>query len=388
MKRKDKTFREKASGQPEAFGNFARKKGGFSLIHWIDSTTGFRYDKTTRKISAKRFLCFTRSAMATIKDVARMAGVSISTVSKYLNGGNVRPENLEPIRSAIAALDYRANPFARCLKAQRSRSIGILLPNMAAPFFGTMVMALDTILREHGYHSMICCYGSSHGLERDYFRFLLSTGVDGMVYVPEDLSAEEFRELTAQRPIPVVQVDRAIQGVETDAVLVNNMEIVYNGVCGLLDRGHRRVAIITGPKSVFTAKERLVGYLRAMSDYDLPYDDSLVHSGELTFATGYTGFGLLMQLPNPPTAIICTNYDITLGVITAAQERGIRLPEQIDLLGFDCVEVCSLMTPALPVVQQPEQEIGRTAAAYLLQRLDGCQDAPRQLRLEARLVNP
>ena len=125
-----------------------------------------------------------------------------------------------------------------------------------------------------------------------------------------------------------------------------------------------------------------------MSDYDLPYDDSLVHSGELTFATGYTGFGLLMQLPNPPTAIICTNYDITLGVITAAQERGIRLPEQIDLLGFDCVEVCSLMTPALPVVQQPEQEIGRTAAAYLLQRLDGCQDAPRQLRLEARLVNP
>ena len=159
--------------------------------------------------------------MATIKDVARMAGVSISTVSKYLNGGNVRPENLEPIRSAIAALDYRANPFARCLKAQRSRSIGILLPNMAAPFFGTMVMALDTILREHGYHSMICCYGSSHGLERDYFRFLLSTGVDGMVYVPEDLSAEEFRELTAQRPIPVVQVDRAIQGVETDAVLVN-----------------------------------------------------------------------------------------------------------------------------------------------------------------------
>lgn len=325
--------------------------------------------------------------MATIKDVAKLAGVSISTVSKYLNGGNVRPENLEPIRSAIAQLDYRANPFARGLKAQRSRSIGILLPTMAAPFFGTMVMALDKILRDHGYHSVISCYGSNHGLERDYLSFLLSTGIDGLIYVPEDLSADEFYELTVQRPVPVVQVDRVIQGVSTDAVLVDNTETVHSIVSRLLEKGHRRIAILTGPKSVFTAKERLVGYLRALSDHDIPYDDALVYSGDLVFATGYHGFGELMKTANPPTAIVCTNYDITLGVITAAQERGIRLPEQIDLFGFDCVEVCSMMTPALPVVQQPENEIGHTAAQYLLERLDGYDGAPRQSRLKNRPVN-
>ena len=325
--------------------------------------------------------------MATIKDVAKLAGVSISTVSKYLNGGNIRPENLEPIRSAIAQLDYRANPFARGLKANRSRSIGILLPTMTAPFFGTMVTALDKVLREHGYHSMICCYGSNHGLERDYLSFLLTTGIDGLVYAPEDLSADEYYELIAQRPVPVVQVDRVIQGVATDAVLVNNTETVYKAVSTLLEKGHRRTAIITGPKSVFTAKERLVGYLRALSDHDISYDDALVHSGDLIFATGYTGFSRLMQIPNPPTAIVCTNYDITMGVITAAQERGIRLPEDIDLFGFDSVEVCSLMTPPLPVAQQPENEIGQTAAAYLMERLNGFEGGPRQSRLENRLVN-
>lgn len=325
--------------------------------------------------------------MATIKDVAKLAGVSISTVSKYLNGGNIRPENLEPIRSAIAQLDYRANPFARGLKANRSRSIGILLPTMTAPFFGTMVTALDKVLREHGYHSMICCYGSNHGLERDYLSFLLTTGIDGLVYAPEDLSADEYYELIAQRPVPVVQVDRVIQGVATDAVLVNNTETVYKAVSTLLEKGHRRTAIITGPKSVFTAKERLVGYLRALSDHDISYDDALVHSGDLIFATGYTGFSRLMQIPNPPTAIVCTNYDITMGVITAAQERGIRLPEDIDLFGFDSVEVCSLMTPPLPVAQQPENEIGQTAAAYLMERLNGYEGSPRQSRLENRLVN-
>ena len=100
-----------------------------------------------------------------------MAGVSVSTVSKYINGGNLRQENVDAICNAIAALDYRVNPFARGLKAQRNRSIGILLPDMAAPFYGSVVMALDKTLREYGYHSLISCYGSNHGLERDNLRF-------------------------------------------------------------------------------------------------------------------------------------------------------------------------------------------------------------------------
>ncbi len=325
--------------------------------------------------------------MATIKDVARMAGVSVSTVSKYLNGGNVRKETIPAIRSAIEALDYRVNPFARSLKTQRSRSIGILLPDMTAPFYGSVLTALDKTLREKGYHTLISCYSANHALERDNLQYLISHGIDGLVYIPEDLSAEEFYELTANCSIPVVQLDRMIQGVASDTVVVDNADIVYSAVSKLIMKGHRRIAMITGPKSVFSAKERQVGFLRALSDYNILSDDDLFISSDNTFATGYHGCEALLRLPCPPTAVISTNYDITIGLVTAAREHGIRIPEDIAVVGFDCVEVCSMMKPPLPVVCQPQQLIGQTAAGYLTDRLDGYAGPPRLTRLKCTLVN-
>ena len=324
--------------------------------------------------------------MATIKDVARLAGVSMSTVSKYINGGNVRRENIEPIRLAIDSLDYRVNPFARSLKSQRSRSIGILLPNMTAPFYGNVVTALDKALRFHGYHTIISCYGSNHGLERDNLKFLISNGVDGLVYIPEDLSADEFQELTENYSIPTVQIDRMIRGVDTDAVLVDNADAMYCAVSHLIQNGHKRIAMITGPKSVYTAKERQIGYLRALSDHDLIFDDELVISLENEFGTGYHGFDTLSKLPTPPTAIVTTNYDITLGLVTAIRERGLRIPEDFDVFGFDCLEICTMLKPPLPVIHQPEQGIGQTAAELLLQRLNGYNGEPRVKQLKCRIV--
>lgn len=324
--------------------------------------------------------------MATIKDVARMAGVSMSTVSKYMNGGHVREENVESIRKAIETLDYRVNPFARRLKTQRSRSIGILLPDITAPFFGAIVTALDKTLREYGYHTLMSCYSANHGMERDNLHYLISTGIDGLIYIPEDLSAEEYYELTTNCNIPMVQMDRMIQGVECDAVLVDNSDATYNATAELISRGHRNIAMMTGPKSVFTAKERQVGYLRALSDHGILFDDALFISNENTFATGYHGFEQLWQQPERPTAVVTTNYDITLGLVTAVREKGLRIPEDIDIVGFDCVEVCTMMKPPLPVVHQPEVLIGQTAAQYLIQRLEGYSGDARLTRLKCELV--
>lgn len=324
--------------------------------------------------------------MATIKDVAHRAGVAVSTVSKYINGGNVRDANSNAIREAIEALDYRVNPFARNLKSQRCRSIGILLPDMTAPFYGSVITALDKILRERGYHTLISCYGSNHGLERDNLQFLITNGIDGLIYAPEDLSADEFYELTSNCSIPVVQIDRIIQGVDSDAVLVDNADATYHAVSRLLREGHRRIGLITGPKSVFSAKERQVGYLRALSDYGVMYDDELIVSGQHSFATGYRGCETLLQLEDRPTAIVTTNYDITIGLITAARDRGLHLPEDMAIFGFDCVNVCTMMKPPLPVVHQPEQEIGQMAAAYLIERLEGYHGKPRITRLKCKLV--
>ena len=320
--------------------------------------------------------------MATIKDVARMAGVSQSTVSKYINGGQVRPANLEAIRSAIAALDYRVNPFARSLKTQRSHSVGILLPTLSAPFYSQIFTVLDKVLRESGYHTIISCYSSDHGLERDYLNFLIGTGVDGLIYLPENLTAEEFWEITANRGIPVVQVDREIPGITADAVLTDNTESACRAVTHLIRGGHRRIAAITGPSSLQTARERIAGYLRALEEAGIHYDDSLVIRGEHVFATGYQGLVELMGLPTPPTAIFSTNNDITIGAVTAARERGIDIPRDVAVFGYDCVDICSMMTPPLPVVHQPEQEIGRTAASWLIRRLEGDDSPPRTVRLK------
>lgn len=324
--------------------------------------------------------------MATIKDVARLANVSMATVSKYLNGGNVRLENENQIRSAIESLDYRINPFARNLKTQKIRTIGILLPNMTAPFFGSVITEFEKAVREQGYHTLISCYGSNHGLERDNLKFLISNGIDGLLYIPEDITSEEFYELTSHHSVPTVQIDRIVPGIESDAVLVDNADAVYKAVCELCNKGHQRIALIAGPKSVYTAKERQVGYLRAIHDNNIIFDDQLIISDVNVFATGYRGCEALMQLGNPPTAIVTTNYDITIGLVTAVHEHGLRIPDDIDIFGFDCVEVCSMMKPPLPVVHQPEQEIGRTAAKYLLERLNGYNGEYRTTRLNCELT--
>lgn len=324
--------------------------------------------------------------MATMKDVARMAGVSPSTVSKFINGGNVQPEYAEAIGQAISALDYRVNPFARNLKTQRNRTIGILLPEMAAPFYGTVINSLDRVLRAHGYHSLISCYSSNHGLERDKLRMLITNGVDGLIYAPGDLSADEFRELTSNFSIPTVQFDRIIPGIDADAVLVDNAKASYQVVSRLIAQGHRRIAMITGPRSVYSFKERLVGYLRALSDHDILYDDTLVVGDKDDFATGYHSFRRLMRLHDRPTAIFSANYDITIGLVTAARERGVQIPEELAIFGFDCADICTMMHPPLPVVHQPEQEIGRQAAAFLVERLNGYTGEPRIQYLECSLA--
>ena len=129
----------------------------------------------------------------------------------------------------------------------------------------------------------------------------------------------------------------------------------------------------------------MIGYLRALSDNGILYDDNLVISGQYAFATGYKAIDTLLQLPDPPTAIFATNYDFTMGLITSIRERGLSIPDQIDIFGFDSVKVCSMMNPPLPVVHQPEEEIGRIAATYLIDRLSGYTGAPRISRLECNI---
>lgn len=323
--------------------------------------------------------------MATIKDVAGYTGLSVATISKFLNGGTVKERNRALIVKAIEELDYQVNPFARSLKTRKSYTVGVLLPSVTAPFFGNILTAMDICFREKGYNLVISSYESDPHLERWKLESFVNNGIDGLVYMPENMDKKSYNELLGSRNMPVVLVDRLIPDVNVDAVVVNNSTAVYSAAEVLIEKGHRRIGFIVGPLNVFTAQERCTGLERVCSDYGIEIDPQLRKTGAYTVSEGYRMFNELMNMQDPPTAVISTNHDLTIGAITAANERGIALPQDVEFFGYDCTEVCRLMNPPLCTVEQPEHEIGTTAAQYLLDRLEGNQEPPRLTRLKAQL---
>ena len=323
--------------------------------------------------------------MSTIKDIARETGLSLATISKYMNGGHVLDENRRKIDEAIEKLDYKVNYFARGLKTNRSMTVGVLLPTIASPFFGRVVAALDQELRAGGYNSIVCSYDFDPERELEKLRFLVSNNVDGIIFVPEHISAAALSAAAGETP--VILMDRAIPDFEGDVVVADNLNAIYTAVESLFREHHRRIGIIVGPQDISTAYERMVGYRRVLEDYHIPVDEDLIRVGNYDLESGYRLFNELLDLPEPPTAICVTNYDMTIGAITAAHERGVALPEEVGFIGFDNIDLCAIVTPPLPIVEQPMDEMGRTAARIMLRRLGGSKDPPELFRLKSRL-NP
>lgn len=322
--------------------------------------------------------------MSTIKDVARRTGLSLSTISKYLNGGNVREENRLKIEQAIRELDYSVNYFARSLKANRSMTIGILLPTISSPFFGRVVAAMDAQLLKSGYQSVVCSYNFDHTLELEKLEFLARRHVDGLIYVPEHATIDEIRPRVGQTPM--IFLDRTIEGADCDTIVVDNLNAVYMATEQLISRGHRRIGLIAGPQSISTARERMTGYRRVLSDYSLPVDESLIVMGDYDMESGSRLFNRLLDMPDAPTAICVTNYDMTIGAITAAHERGVALPKDVDLIGYDNVDLCRIVSHTLEIVEQPMDEMGKAAAKLIADRLAGDTSPRKVLRLKARLA--
>ena len=321
--------------------------------------------------------------ISTIKDIARETGLSLATISKYMNGGHVLDQNRERIEAAIEKLDYRVNYFARGLKTNRSMTIGVLLPTIASPFFGRVVAEMDKRMRARGYHCIVSSYDFDPALELEKLRFLVSNNVDGIVLVPEHISAGELRSVV--NSLPVILMDRMIPDFSCDNIVADNLNAIYGAIEGLFQNKHRRIGIIVGPQEISTAYERMVGYRRVHEDYRVPMDESLIKVGNYDLESGYRLFNELMDHPEPPTAVCVTNYDMTVGAITAAHERGIALPTDVDFIGFDNIDLCAIVTPPLTIVEQPMDEMGQAAARLMLQRLDGSEEPPQLLRLKSKI---
>lgn len=323
---------------------------------------------------------------STIKDVAKYTGLSIATISKYINGGNVLDRNKILIDEAIKILNFKVNEMARGLKTNKSKIIGILIPNLEQPFCTSIVSHIENILIQYGYSTMICDYKESIELEEMKLTFLVNKMVDGIVMMPLGDEGDMIKKVVPEE-IPIVLIDRILGNVNYDTVLVDNLNASYTAVEQFIIRGHRRIAIITGPKAIYTAKERLKGYYRVFEDYNLEVDESLVREGDYKVNSGYNLLKELMQQEHPPTALFVTNYEMTLGAIIAINEENISMPEELSLIGFDNLELTSVVKPPLSLVVQPIKEIGENVAKILLQRLnEDKSNLPSLIRLKGEVL--
>lgn len=322
----------------------------------------------------------------TIKDVAQKSGLSIATISKYINGGNVLDKNKIVIQNAIDELNFKVNEMARGLKTNKTKTVGIALPELNNLFFTSIVSKIEDVILKEGYGTIICDYKQDYDLEKKKLDFLVNKSVDAIVLIPSGKEENEINEIL-KNGTPVILIDRLLKGVECDVVLGDNLSSSYNAVEQLFIMGHKRVGVIIGPKEMYTAEQRLKGYYRVHEDYSLRIDLDLIKYGDYRMDSGYILFKELLNMENAPTAIYVTNYEMTLGAVMAINEMNIKIPNDLSIIGFDNMDLVKVINPPLSVVVQPVESIGETTAKLLLKRMNGDNsNFPSVNRLKAKLI--
>lgn len=306
---------------------------------------------------------------ATMKDLAKETGLGLATISSYFNGGNVREKNRIKIEKAIEELHYEVNEVARGLKTNATKTIGVVIPELNNTFCAEIITGIEDILRNHGYATIVCDCRTDRKLEREAVEFLIRRRVDGIINMPvgEDGSHLKKFQKTGK---PIVLIDRKIQGIHCDSVLVDNELAAENAVQCFLEKGHRKIGIIAGPNDIFTAQERLKGYRKALKDAEVLVSDSLIFYGDYTIQSGVLGLEKLVQDNPDMTAVFVTNYEMTMGAMIGVNELGIQIPEQLSLIGFDNLQFAKACSPNLTIVSQPTDGIAAEVARIMLERLE------------------
>jgi LacI family transcriptional regulator len=319
----------------------------------------------------------------TMNDVARIAEVSLKTVSRVVNGEpNVRPETEERVLLAIRRLGFRRNDAARSLRQRhRSRTLGLVIGDVGNPFYSAIARGVEQVLRSR---DMLLITGSSDEdpeQERELVRELLERRVDGLIIAP---AATDHRYLLAdmEHGVAIVFIDRPPGRIAADAILLDNAGGMHAAVEHLLELGHERIGFIGDLSTIFTAGERLRGYRAALATRGVPEDPAIVHLGSHSAESAGLAVRELLELPEPPSAVVTGNNRITIGALTELA----RSRAELALVGFDDLELAALLGRPLTAVAYDAEAFGRHAAALVVRRLDGDEGPPEQLIEPTSLV--
>lgn len=322
---------------------------------------------------------------ATVKDLARETGLGLATISSYLNGGNVREKNRLKIEAAIKKYDFQVNEAARSLKTNRTMTIGVVVPELNSNFFANIIAEAEDILRHHGYSVIVSDCRSNPAFEQEAVEFLSRKRVDGIINAPTDSTGAHLATFLKTGK-PVVLIDRKLDGTDCDCVYVDNTDALRQAVARLVENGHRVIGYVGGPSSVYTSRQRLKGFIDALREFGLEAEESLMIESDYTIQGGRQAMLSLVRNDPRMTAAITINDDMTIGSMIAFNELGLRVPEDISLIGFDHLDFARACQPRLNIISQPTREIARRAAALMLKRLSGDLEENGDVRLPCSLT--
>ena len=324
--------------------------------------------------------------MATIVDVARRAGVSVSTVSHVVNATRVvSPDTTRSVEQAIAAVGYTPNTIARSLARSATSSVGIAISAISNPYFSDIICAIERECSRLGLMVFLSDTHDDPALELQVVQALHQRRVDGIILAPSADPGQRALAYLEQTGVPCVLVDR-LPSSRFDRVGVQNKSAMALLVGHLIGHGHERIGLIAGQPCFATTLERIEGYRAALRTHGLAWDDALVQAGNPTVASAAAATARLLALADPPTALATGNNLATVGAVQAIRAAGLRVPADLALAGFDDFEWASCFEPRLTVIAQPCQEIGRRAAALLVERIKRADARKRSIRLKPSLV--
>lgn len=326
--------------------------------------------------------------MPTMQDVAKAAGVSVATVSATINGSARVSAKLEArVREAIRAVGYQPNGIARSLKKGSTKTIGLVVTDITNPYFTSVVRSIEDVAHAHGYAVILCNSDEDVAKERIYLELLRARMVDGLVFAPAG-DAGEYLDFPAEQRAPAVFLDRTVDSVAADAVVVDNAGGSRLAIHHLIALGHRRIGFISGRRHLSTSRERLEGYRRALEENGLAFEPALVCDGNFRQQDAYESALRLLARSPRPTAVFAANNLMAIGLMLAIKDAGLRCPDDVSVACFDDFDWANVFHPRLTTVAQPTTAIGVQAMTLLLGRLQGAPaEAPaRRIVLRPELI--
>ncbi|ENM5786545.1 substrate-binding domain-containing protein [Vibrio metoecus] len=325
--------------------------------------------------------------MATMKDIARLAGVSTSTVSHVINKSRfVSDEIAERVNNAAQQLNYAPSALARSLKMNRTKTIGMLVTTSTNPFFGEVVKGVERSCYHKGYNLILCNTEGDNQRMKASINTLLQKRVDGLLLMCSTLEGERLDVFDRYPDIPVVVMDWGPILFASDKIQDNSLQGGYMAAKHLIECGHKEIGCITGPLIRHQAQMRYEGYKRALAEAGLGIHPDWIIESDFECEGGYQAFEKLYQRNKLPSALFVSNDMMAMGVIQAASQRGLRVPDDLSLIGYDDVHIAKFMTPALTTIHQPKYRLGKAAVDTLLYRLENPDTTAQVVQLEPTLV--